>query len=111
MSDIPIPNLSSGGNAEGLLRSLRWAYEGFQKALPSNRRAVIRVSSNSQTIRVDGAKWINPATIIFLQHPQSEGEALKVIVKHVSQLNVFLDSEEIVKTEQPRPPIGFGPAE
>ncbi|MFY9983999.1 MAG: hypothetical protein WAK31_04545 [Chthoniobacterales bacterium] len=111
MPDVPLPNLSSGDNAEGLLRSLRWAYEGYQKALPGNRRAVIRASSNGVTIRMEGAQWINPATIIFSQHPKSKGEALKVIVQHVSQLNILLDSEEIVKNEKPRPPIGFGPAE
>jgi hypothetical protein len=71
---------------------------------------VLLVSSNDETIRMDQAQWINPATIIFIRQPQSEGEALKVIVQHVSQLNALLTSEELNKAEEPRRPIGFGPA-
>jgi hypothetical protein len=52
----------------------------------------------------------NPATMISIQDAHDEGEALQVVVQHVSQLNVVLTSEEIIKTEEPRRTIGFGPA-
>jgi len=70
-----------------------------------------------ETIRVSFGQWINPTTIIFVQDPQKEGETRKVIVQHVSQLNVFLTSELIEKyekyekyEEEPKRIIGFGPA-
>jgi hypothetical protein len=107
-------------SAQAILLSLQRAQEAYVKNLPSNHRLVLLASSNGETIRVDFAQWINPSTIIFGQNPHKEGEIRKVIVHHVSQLNVFLTSEPIEKyekygeekhEEEPRRIIGFGPAE
>jgi hypothetical protein len=104
-----IPDKNS---AQGILYSLQRALEAYVKELPSTHRLIVYASSNGATIRVSFVQWFNPSTIIFVQDPQSEGETRKVIVQHASQLNVFLTCEPIEKDEEePRRPIGFGPAE
>jgi len=101
---------SSKTTAEALLGCIKRTHEAYEKALPENRRSVLLVSSSGVSIRVDRFQWINPATIISIQDAHDEGEALQVIIQHVSQLNVVLTSEEIIKTEELRKTIGFGPA-
>src|ERR1700722_20225360 len=104
------PDVHSGKNtAEALLGCIKRTHEAYEKALPENRRSVLLVSSSGVSIRVDRFQWINPATIISIQDAHDEGEALQVIIQHVSQLNVVLTSEEIIKTEELRKTIGFGP--
>jgi hypothetical protein len=112
MADTPVFNSHSDDKtvAEALLGCIKRTHEAYEKALPENRRAVLLVSSSGVTIRVDRFQWINPATVICIQDAHDEGEALQVIVQHVSQLNVVLTSEEIIKSEEPRRTIGFGPA-
>jgi hypothetical protein len=112
MADTPVFNSHSDGKttAEALLGCIKRTHEAYEKALPENRRSVLLVSSSGVTIRVDRFQWINPATIISIQDAHDVGEALQVIVQHVSQLNVVLTSEEIIKTEELRRTIGFGPA-
>jgi hypothetical protein len=104
-----IPDMNS---AQGIVYTFQRALEAHAKELPSDHRPVVYTSSNGATIRVAFVQWFNPSTIIFVQDRHSESETRKVIVQHVSQLNVFLTSEPIKKDEEePRRPIGFGPAE
>jgi hypothetical protein len=88
--------------------------EAYLKELPRNHRLVVYASSGGERIRVSFGQWINPTTVLFVQDPQREGETRKVIVQHVSQLNVFITSEPIgkgeEKSEEPRRIVGFGPA-
>jgi hypothetical protein len=104
-----IPDLNS---AQGIVYTFQRALEAYLKELPRTHRPVVYASSNGATIRVSFVQWFNPSTIIFVQDRESESETRKVIIQHVSQLNAFFTSEPIEKDEEePRRPIGFGPAE
>lgn len=92
--------------AIGYYKRLREFVENFQRPLDHEHEAWMHVGG--VTVRPDHIGFSNPSLIVFKGELES-GEPF-LLVEHVSQLSVLVYAVKREHPEQPKKPIGFGPA-